>query len=66
MGDERRGALMVNLLVTFVSRDTSDAGKSIQCVRYSNSIDPGGSLTDRPGENEKVIVSQSTVTIRVE
>lgn len=49
MGEDRRGALMVNCLVTFISRVISNAGKSSQYVRYSKPIDLGVLILIDPG-----------------
>lgn len=56
---------MVKRRVTFVSKETSDAGKAIQKIRDNSHSTMVGCLTDRTGQNEKVIVGQGSMTIRV-
>lgn len=36
MGEDSRGALMVNRRVTLVSNETSDAGKAVRTIREND------------------------------
>lgn len=57
---------MVKRRVTLVSKETSDAGKAVRKIRHNYHETMVGFLTDRTGQNEKVIVGQGSMTIRVE
>jgi hypothetical protein len=66
IGEDRRGALIVNRRVTVVSKETSDAGKALHETKISDRCKKFQCFTDRAWQNEEVIVGQGSMAVGVE
>lgn len=66
IGEDRRGALIVNRRVTLVSNEISDAGKAFDEIRINGRCKKVQCLTDRAWQNEEVIVRQGSMAVGVE